>query len=258
MNDVLTSLADTARRAAENSHVPYSRKPAGLSLLLPDGSAVSGTRLENASYPLTIPAWQAAWTRARLTTSEPPFAVAATHALSPIFIALLEEETGEQWQSISDHVAKRDGVVLPSVSRLTDSGNVSTDSDETGLRLALKAAEHAVTPVSHFPVGCVAVTTSGNTATGSNVESVHDWTRGLCAERIALATARLNGLDEIETLYLACPILPGATPCGACRQVISELAPKARVVVWKGNGVASIRFEPNQLLPGAFDSEALR
>lgn len=258
MHNHFSLLTEIAHQAAQRSHVPYSGRPDGIAFLLPDGTTVAGTRIENASFPLTIPAWQAAWTRARLTTPKPPVVIAGNTPLPSPLLSILEEESGEQWRLESAHVATREGAELPETIHHFEPDNALVKSDAEGIQLALEAANQAVVPASKFHVGCVLVSTSGHVISGSNVESEHDWTRGLCAERIALAAARLNGLDEIKTLYLACPTLSGATPCGACRQVIAELAPETRIVVWNGEAESPLILEADQLLPGKFSGEVLR
>lgn len=48
------SLLKEARRAAENSHSPYSGFKVGAALRLTNGEVVTGTNVENISYGLTI------------------------------------------------------------------------------------------------------------------------------------------------------------------------------------------------------------
>jgi cytidine deaminase len=47
-------LVDAARAAAANAHAPYSRFGVGAAVLLKDGSIVTGTNFENASYGLSL------------------------------------------------------------------------------------------------------------------------------------------------------------------------------------------------------------
>ena len=47
-------LIAAARDAAEQSYSPYSRFPVGAALLFADGSVVTGTNIENASYGLAL------------------------------------------------------------------------------------------------------------------------------------------------------------------------------------------------------------
>ena len=47
-------LIAAARKAAANAHAPYSNFAVGAALLLTDGSIVTGTNFENASYGLSL------------------------------------------------------------------------------------------------------------------------------------------------------------------------------------------------------------
>ncbi len=47
-------LVDAAREAARHAHAPYSRFGVGAALLLDDGSVITGTNFENASYGLSL------------------------------------------------------------------------------------------------------------------------------------------------------------------------------------------------------------
>lgn len=49
-----TALIAAARAAAAHAHAPYSRFGVGAALLLTDGSVVTGTNFENASYGLSL------------------------------------------------------------------------------------------------------------------------------------------------------------------------------------------------------------
>lgn len=48
------TLIAAARAAAEHAHAPYSRFAVGAALLLDDGTIVTGTNFENASYGLSL------------------------------------------------------------------------------------------------------------------------------------------------------------------------------------------------------------
>ena len=47
-------LVEAAREAARHAHAPYSRFAVGAALLLGDGTIVTGTNFENASYGLSL------------------------------------------------------------------------------------------------------------------------------------------------------------------------------------------------------------
>ncbi|HEX7848416.1 MAG TPA: cytidine deaminase [Sphingomonas sp.] len=52
--DIAERLIEAARGAAANAWAPYSRFSVGAALLLADGSIVTGTNVENASYGLSL------------------------------------------------------------------------------------------------------------------------------------------------------------------------------------------------------------
>ncbi len=246
------ALRTFARRTADRSVVTFSKTPVGVALLLTDGTVVTGARVESASYPLTIPALQAAWARARAAGRSDIVAVAASRPLAPAELTFLSADTRRRWREVDGEIAAVDGIALhaPTVSL---SGLQEASGD--GFAAALAAAKRAHAPVSGFPVGCVIETARGWVA-GCNVEHAADWTRGLCAERVALAAAIAEGAGEITRIWLACPKAPGATPCGGCRQLLSEHAPGAEVHIWNGDD-APLLTSPGDLLPGAFDASRL-
>ena len=47
-------LIDAARQAAQHSYSPYSKFPVGAAIRFADGSIVTGTNIENASYGLAL------------------------------------------------------------------------------------------------------------------------------------------------------------------------------------------------------------
>ena len=59
-----TDLIAAAREAATRSYSPYSNFPVGAALLFADGSVVTGTNIENASYGLALCAETVAVARA--------------------------------------------------------------------------------------------------------------------------------------------------------------------------------------------------
>lgn len=242
MPDALAALAaDVARHA----HVPYSRVPVGAAVRLADGRSLAAPRLENASFPLTIPALVGVWARATLAGAA-PVGVVLTRAFTTGERAFLEEwAEGWRFPSAREAVREATAVAAPAVA-----------APLSGIEAALRAAAGAVVPASGFHVGAVVEADDGRTAEAANVEHALDWTRGLCAERVALVAARAAGLLAVRRVTVACASSPGGTPCGGCRQVLAELAPAAEVVIWRGADAPDVTTVA-ALLPGAFRGEAL-
>ena len=120
------------------------------------------------------------------------------------------------------------------------------------LALAREAALKAHCPYSHFRVGA-ALVANGKVYTGVNIE-ISSYGLTLCAERSALASALSHGDREITQIAVTCldapPNAPAneRTPCGACRQWISDLAPHATLYI---DGIDR-DFTITDLLPYAF------
>jgi len=91
---------------------------------------------------------------------------------------------------------------------------------------------------------------------GANVEH-DDWTRGLCAERVALAHAVVTGVGRFRRAYLTCTEAPGCSPCGGCRQVLAEHLRDVPIVMDRGNDPPEITTFA-ALLPHNFTGDALR
>ena len=246
-----------AQAIAPRSYVPYSGRPVGAAVLLAGGRWLAAPRLENASFPLTIPALQGALALAALT-GEPVVAVARSAPFGPAALGEIEETVGGTWRLEAPDLAVAEVDGVPDVGEpagLTLSVPPPPDA-AFGAALALDAASRASVSASDFPVGAAVEDDEGRVVLGANVEVVGDWTRGLCAERTALVGARSAGLGPVRRLYVACAKAPGGTPCGGCRQVIAELAPDCAVVIWRGADEPDITT-PAALLPGAFDGRAL-
>lgn len=112
----------------------------------------------------------------------------------------------------------------------------------------------AYAPYSHYKVGAAALASSGKIYSGVNVENAA-YPSGICAERVAIFKAVSEGEREILALVVATD--NGGTPCGACRQVISEFGPQAEVCLVDQNGNLVLETSIDQLLPGAFGPEKL-
>ncbi len=119
--------------------------------------------------------------------------------------------------------------------------------------LALAARARAYAPYSRFAVGAALLLADGSVVTGCNVENA-SYGLTVCAERVALFTAVAQGKRSFQALAVATG--PGASPCGACRQVLNEFAPGLTVHLADKDG----RFRSTtlaDLLPDSFGPDAL-
>lgn len=90
---------------------------------------------------------------------------------------------------------------------------------------ALVAAQSAYAPYSQFRVGAAVELEDGTIITGSNQENA-SYSLSICAERVALFYARAHYPHlRVVTLAVTSPSTDRmVTPCGACRQVMTEVA----------------------------------
>ena len=117
---------------------------------------------------------------------------------------------------------------------------------------AARARQGAVAPYSKFKVGAALLTKTGDIITGANVESA-SYGLTCCAERVALFRALTSGKKHFIAVAVVARAPGGPMPCGACRQLLAEYAPKAAVWVADSRALRSIKaFSVKQLLPGAF------
>lgn len=122
------------------------------------------------------------------------------------------------------------------------------------IRAAAKARESSVSPYSKFKVGSVLLTRKGEIIGGANVESA-SYGLTCCAERIALFKALTDGKRDFIAIAVVARCDAGPGPCGACRQLLMEYAPEAKVFVADSNDLTVIReFTVRELLPAAFVS----
>lgn len=255
--DPLLRLRSLAAAAAARSHAPFSSRPAAAAALLSDGAWVAGVRLESSAFPTSIAAAQAALGAALALGRRDIVAVAQSEPFAPG-----EAGAWAAWLGGAPAIQDADTVHLADADLLEPAEQLSLVlprrgpvEDEAALALAREAAQRAYTPASDFPVGAVLLSADGRLVAGANVEHP-DWTRGLCAERVALAAAAAEGVGEIERVWVTCSRAPRCSPCGACRQVLSERAPAA-VVIMDGHGGAAEALSVADLLPGGFDAAAL-
>ena len=124
---------------------------------------------------------------------------------------------------------------------------------------AILARGLSYSPYSKFAVGAALLCKDGKVFVGSNVEN-SSYPLCMCAERNAIYNAMMNGYkkDDFQALAIVADTPEACSPCGACRQVISELFPKDGVIVLANLKGAYQETNIAELLPLAFSSEDLQ
>lgn len=112
---------------------------------------------------------------------------------------------------------------------------IITKQQQTALlEEAQSARENSYSPYSHFKVGAAVLTDDGKIFSGTNIEN-SSYGLTVCAERNALYAAVSAGHRRFKALALVTQKLSGLkfnSPCGACRQVMSEfLAPDTPIYI---------------------------
>ncbi|MCF0243095.1 MAG: cytidine deaminase [Treponema sp.] len=117
---------------------------------------------------------------------------------------------------------------------------------------ALNASKKSYSPYSKFPVGAALLMEDGTIITGVNVEN-RSYGLTNCAERTAVFTAVTKGYSCFKALAIAAPKADYPVgPCGACRQVLTEFAPKDTPVIFGNSYEKSVTKTLGELYP--FDS----
>jgi cytidine deaminase len=120
------------------------------------------------------------------------------------------------------------------------------------IKEALQARTRAQAPYSNFQVGAALLASHGKIITGANVESA-SYGLTCCAERIAIFKALTEGTTDFKAMAVVARCSRGPTPCGACRQILAEYAPKAVIWVADSSRPGKIReFTVTDLLPTPF------
>jgi cytidine deaminase len=121
---------------------------------------------------------------------------------------------------------------------------------------AKKAREKAYVPYSKFQVGAALLSPDGKVYHGANIENAA-YSLTCCAERTALFKAYTEGNTKFSALAVVADTKRPVPPCGACRQVISELCPP-EMPVYLTNLKGDVQeIAVKDLLPGAFSPEDL-
>lgn len=126
-------------------------------------------------------------------------------------------------------------------------------SAEKLIEMAKDARERAYVPYSKFKVGAALLTKDGKVFTGCNVENA-SFGLTCCAERTAIFKAVSEGYRDFAALAVIADVPTRCSPCGACRQVMSEFGGEVQVHMANLKGQYK-STTVGELLPGFFTAE---
>lgn len=135
--------------------------------------------------------------------------------------------------------------------------NMNHDEQELYL-IAQQHLNNSYSPYSHFKVAACLKTRSGQIFTGVNIENA-SYGATICAERVALFEYVNSGAinDPIELLLVYGNTDRPISPCGSCRQVMTEfMSAQTRVLLTDHLGDYK-QTTLDELIPYYFNQEDL-
>ncbi|MFB3056110.1 MAG: cytidine deaminase [Ignavibacteriaceae bacterium] len=121
---------------------------------------------------------------------------------------------------------------------------------------AVEAKSKALPTYSNFHVGAALLTEDDKIYTGCNIES-SSYSLTICAERTAIFKAISEGERKFKAIAVAGDMEGFISPCGACRQVISDLCGDIDVVLVNSKNETKV-MRTSELLPFAFSDKDLK
>lgn len=222
------------------AYVPYSKQPDSCIVQGDKGGYFLGVRIENVSFPLSISSVQAAC------------CICLSYGQKPkrIILNSLDDQQLNYWKQEFDCE-----VLVGELSNEITLFNYKEETKSDKKSYLKDLLGKAVTINSHFPVSAI-LSSNNNSYTGVNIE-VSDWSKGLCAERVAICKAVADGVTDFTTISVHTLKGEFSSPCGACRQVLFEHMPLGKTELFHADGTFSEHFVVD-LLPFSFTSKDLR
>lgn len=119
----------------------------------------------------------------------------------------------------------------------------------------VQSAAHV--PYSEYSVGAALETADGEVFVGCNIENAN-YSNSLHAEEVAIAEAVKNGHREFARIAVSSGRRDGVTPCGMCRQTLTEFCADDLVVICdEGEGESPTEYSLGELLPNTISAETL-
>ena len=138
------------------------------------------------------------------------------------------------------------------------------NADATLLLKAREGTVNAYAPYSNFKVSAAAILNNGQIVTGTNQENA-SYPVAICAERVMLsALSSLYPNEPINTIAISYDSINSnkpISPCGSCRQAISEyenrFSQKIKLIMSGETGEVYVSDSIENLLPLMFSAKYL-
>ena len=121
---------------------------------------------------------------------------------------------------------------------------------------ARDALEAAYVPYSDYRVGAALRTADGTVYTGCNIENAN-YSNSLHAEEVAIADAIADGHRAFDRLAVSSGARDGVTPCGMCRQTLSEFCDDELPVICDEGAESTSEYTLGELLPETIGPDTL-
>jgi cytidine deaminase len=140
------------------------------------------------------------------------------------------------------------------INRKANLSTMETSDIKTQLKELLKKAYSPYSAVKVAAAVKYEVDGESRIAYGVNVENV-SYGLTVCAERSAISNAILNGMAKVTAVYVMSNQASPISPCGACRQVLSEFmdSPDGPVECVNESLDKTWRSTLGELLPNRFE-----
>jgi cytidine deaminase len=122
---------------------------------------------------------------------------------------------------------------------------------------AIKAKENSYSPYSKLSVGAAILTKSGKIFTGCNIEN-SSFSLTICAERTAIFKAISEGSKKFSAIAIVSDLDDPIPPCGACRQVLFDLAGNIDVILLSKSGKKAVIKKLSSFLPMPFTDNYIK
>jgi len=134
---------------------------------------------------------------------------------------------------------------------------MNSEINEMFIKAKEVALNNKYSKYSNYVVGAALKTSDGTIVTGTNIEN--HGIQSICAERCAFVKALSDGFNEFESILIIGKNINDktfskVTPCGYCREFMSEYANKNfKIYTYDENSDKLYEYTLNDLLPESFD-----